>query len=380
MKIKNRKSKTFRLAAAVLIVFSSLLLGAVSAVPLADTNVKTYSGSGHLGNEDGTLLKAKYALPQGLCFDNKGNLIVFDTYNAAVKKITGQKVQTILGFTKITDEYGFIKAYYKDGKSKDALFGRPADGVYSKNGDLFIADSENNAIRLLRGNTVYTFAGGTSGYADGKKQEAKFNNPTAIAIDKNGILYVADTNNHCIRAVSPNGAVRTIAGTPKKPGYKNGNAKTAQFYEPSGIAVDENGAIYVADTGNHTIRKIENGVVTTVTGKSLQKAGWGSDYAKGGYQDGTAENAEFKFPRGLYYTNGTLFIADTGNHTVRMLTANGAVTTVVGSGEPGDKDGAPLEAMLNKPTAVAYRNGVLYIADSLNNKIKTVSLRLEVVK
>jgi len=338
---------------------------------LADNKatVKIYSGSGIIGNANGAGFETKYAIPQGLCLDNSGNLIVFDTYNAGIKRIKGGKTETVSGFSDALDDYGFTRAYHADGNNKDALFGRPTDGVFSSNGDLFIADSENNAIRLIRGDTVYTLAGGSSGYADGEKANAKFNYPTAIAIDKDGSLFVADTNNHCIRKVSPDGAVQTIAGSPQKPGLKDGNVSAAQFREPSGIAIDERGVIYIADTGNHTIRKIESGVVTTIAGTPGKKSG---DYAEGGYRDGFAKNAEFKFPRGLYWAEDTLFIADTGNHAVRMLTGNGVVATVAGNGEPGDRDGAPISSMLNKPTAVVYKNGLIYIADSLNNKIKIV--------
>jgi sugar lactone lactonase YvrE len=202
-----------------------------------------------------------------------------------------------------------------------------------------------------------------------------FNNPTAIAVGSDGSLYIADTLNHSIRRIDTNGNASTIAGGPDRAGYQDGPVGSARFLEPSGIAVGDNGAVYVADTGNHVIRKIENGMVTTVAGAAAA-APEGQDYAEGGYLDGPAHTARLSFPRGLCYAGGALFIADSGNHAIRALTSGGDVVTVAGSGQPGDKDGPPGVAMLHTPLGVAYASGTLYIADSYNNKIKTVWIDL----
>jgi len=191
--------------------------------------------------------------------------------------------------------------------------------------------------------------------------------------------------NHCIRRITSSGNVSTIAGNPGEYGFANGRGSAALFWEPSGIAVTDTGVIYVADTGNHVIRRIENGNVTTVAGivtpveipvEDEEDEEDEMDYRPGGYTDGPARSAMFNFPRGLCYADGVLFIADTGNHVMRALTVNGNVITVAGSGEPGDSDGAPEVAMMNKPTGSVYKNSFLYIADSLNNKIKMVYLDL----
>ena len=327
--------------------------------------LRTYFGDGNLGNENGDSLAAKFSVPYGVCIDDDGNLIVFDTYNACVKLIKDGVSTTILGFSDVLDDYDFAMPYYLDGAQKTALFGRPVDGVCGLNGDLFIVDRENHAIRLLRDGTVYTFVGGEQGFADGRKGTAKFDSPSAIAMDKAGNLYVADTMNHCIRKVTQDGTVTTIAGTHGKNGYADGGTGAALFNEPSGIAVDGNGALYVADTGNHVIRKIDGGNVTTVAG-TVSAVEEDEDYAPGGV---------LNFPRGLCWAENKLFIADSGNHEVKVLKQDGKLETIAGGGEPGDKDGAQSgETMLQSPTSVAYGEGVLYIADSLNNKIKTVWL------
>jgi len=340
---------------------------------LPDNELQTFFGSGELGNADGRALDTHFALPSGLCFDNDGNLIVFDTFNSGVKRIGSLESQTILGINVIVDDFGFAAPAYLDGPRLDALFGRPTDGVYSTNGDLFITDSVNHAIRLLRNGHVYTFVGGTQGSTDGKYGAAKFNLPSAIAIDKNSNLYIADTMNHTIRKVDPNGIVTTIAGRAGTAGSTNGNGRSARFNEPSGIAVDDDGVIYIADTGNHLIRKIEDGRVTTIAGVH-ERIPTGEDYAFGGFEDGPADSAQFTFPQGLFFAEGVLFIADTGNNVIRALTAVGNVITIAGNGEPGDANGPQDEAMMNKPTGVVFRNGRLYIADSLNNKIKVISV------
>ena len=338
--------------------------------------VATYSGDGHLGREDGVASAARFALPSGLSLDNNGNLVVFDTFNASVRRIDRQtrSAETLLGFSEAIDDYGFIMAAYADGTRANALFGRPADGVFAPGGDLFIVDSVNHAIRLFRNNMVYTFAGGEQGFGDGSRTSAKFDNPTAIDIDSDGNLYIADTMNHVIRKIAPNGTVSTIAGRAGTPGYADGDALQALFTEPSGIAVGENGVIYVADTGNHLIRRIENGSVSTVAGVAGQIQ-TGEYYRPGGYEDGLAPFARFNFPRGLFHADGILFIADSGNHAVRAL-VGGSVITVMGNGMPGYTDGILGEATMNRPSAVVLRNGVLYIADTLNNTIRAVTLDL----
>ena len=338
-----------------------------------DGSLQTHFGNGDLGNADGTPLETMFALPSGLCFDNNGNLVVFDTFNSCVKQLGELRSRTILGFDVVTDEFGFATPTYLDGIREISLFGRPTDGVYHTNGDLFIADSTNHVIRLLRDDQVYTFVGRDRGSTDGRYGEARFNTPLAIAIDAAGNLYVTDTMNHTIRIIDPDGFSFTIAGRAGTPGYTDGTVSSARFNEPSGIAVSDDGIIYIADTGNHVIRKIEGGNVTTVAG-IFDPIPADEDYAPGGYEDAAAESARFKFPQGLYIEDGVLLIADTGNHVIRALTAGGNVLTVVGNGLPGDADGMPDKAMMNKPTAVVYRKGVLYIADSLNNKIKSITV------
>jgi len=366
--------KTAKVFVAVFVALLSLTCnGRVSSWADGEAELKTYFGVGLLGNVAERTREAKFAMPAGVCLDPGGRLIVFDTYNASIKVIRNNLSAAISGFPGMRDGYGFAKAGYLDSEKETALWGRPMGGVYTSDNDLFVVDSENNAIRRIHRNTVSTFAGGNRGFADGVGNAAKFRSPAAITADEDGNLYVADTGNHCIRKVTPSGTVTTIAGTPENAGFSDGSAGKALFYEPSGIAVDENGAVYVADTGNHVIRKIDGGVVTTIAG-SIDYWKTGQDYKAGGYADGPAARARFSFPRGLCYAEGVLFIADTGNHMVRAISKEGIVSTLAGNGDVGNKDGSLHVSMMNKP---AYGDGVLYIADSFNNKIKTISVDLQ---
>ena len=342
-------------------------------------NIKTtalledYAGTGLRSYNDGARLKSGFALPYGICAGADGSLVVFDTYNALIRTIAGEDVGKQLGDASLRDEYGFAAARYFDGMADKALFGRPSAGVVNYDGKLYIADTANNVIRFVKDNYVYTFSGSTKGYMDGSKDTARFNAPSAMAVDSYGAIYVADTMNHCIRRIAPDGTATTIAGVGTKQGYADGAAGSALFCEPSGIAINSKGEIFVADTGNHVIRKISGGYVTTVAGLQRSPAteiGGEYEYALGGFADGSADKALFNYPMGMCFAGADLVIADSGNHAIRVLTEKGGVTTIAGTGEPGDFSAVPLSSMMNKPSDVCYIGGTLYIADTYNNKIK----------
>ncbi len=333
--------------------------------------LKTYSGD---GNNGFSLMGAvMFRMPQGVSKDPNGKLTVFDTYNAVIRNVSENGDTSVaIGQVGKTDSYGFVQGGYTDGDIGAALLNRPANGVYNSKGHLIFTDSENHAVRIVRDGTVETLSGGSEGSADGKGTAAQFSFPYALAVDANDNVYVTDTMNNTIRKIDPTGNTTTIAGKPAKAGFKDGDAKDALFNEPSGITVAPNGAIYISDTGNSIIRKLEKDKVSTVAGAYA----FNSEYNEGGYIDGEALTAKFKFPKGLAYVNDVLVIADTGNNTIRALNVGTSgeahVRTIAGSGEPGDMDGGALSAQLDKPTGVICTGGSLYIADSLNNKIRVM--------
>jgi sugar lactone lactonase YvrE len=212
---------------------------------------------------------------------------------------------------------------------------------------------------------VTTLAGsGVSGYGDSTGTAARFNNPRGVAVDASGTVYVADSNNHRIRKITPSGVVTTFAGSGTA-GYTNGTGTAAQFNTPSGIAVDASGTVYVADNSNHRIRKITpSGVVTTLAGSGVA-----------GYADGTGTGARFNSPSGVTVdAAGTVYVADSTNHRIRKITPVGVVTTFAGSGTAGYTDGTGTAVQFNSPSGVTVdAAGTVYVADNSNHRIRRIT-------
>jgi len=250
-------------------------------------------------------------------------------------------------------------AGFTDGAAAASRFGDPFGIAVDPHGIVYVADGgENNRIRRIgTDGTVTTFAGGREGFADGNGAAAAFHTPSALALDHLGNLYVADTGNHAIRKIAPDGTVTTLAGG-GQPGYADGQGRAARFNGPVGVAVDDAGIVYVADTYNDRIRRIDAaGNVTTVAG-----AGGPGD------GDGAALAARFDTPGGVAVTrDGTLFVADTGNHAIRRIGKDGAVTTVA---VPPEHERRP--ALRRPGGIVATRDGYLYVTSS-NGRILQVA-------
>jgi DNA-binding beta-propeller fold protein YncE len=334
--------------------------------------VSTVAGSGSHGSSDGTSL-AQFNLPLGITGNGK-SLFVTDTYNNLIREIdrfgvTDHLAGRIIGL----DDNGFPSGLHLDGFLTKAMFNRPAGIVADGNYKLYIADAGNNAIRLINSNRVITVAGNSyGGYGNGTAEQARFTSPSGIAMDSRKNLYVADTLNHCIRKIDPKGNVTTVAGTPMEAGFSDGRSDAALFNCPIGIAVSEDGRnIYVADTGNHRIRLIRSGRVTTYAGTTEQTDEYGEPV--GGFLDGVGKDAMFNLPMGLVLNGEDLIVADSANHRIRLITSDG-VTTLAGSGEPGAADGSFLAAEFNLPSGVFLQNGTLYIADTGNNLIRSLPL------
>ena len=214
---------------------------------------------------------------------------------------------------------------------------------------------------------VTTFAGnGKPGYADGQGDKAQFNVPIRLACDRDGNIIVSDIFNNCIRRVTPEGVVSTVAGT-KEGGYVDGGIKDARFGAPHGVGADSKGNIYVCDLSSSTIRKISFDIkeVSTFAGSG-----------KPGYKDGKNQEAEFSFPHAVAVDkNDNLFIADISNHCIRKITPEGVVTTFAGSREKGFLDGDAKSAKFNMPIDVAVdRDGNVYVVDIGNLKIRKITL------
>jgi hypothetical protein len=257
-----------------------------------------------------------------------------------------------------------------NGFGTNAQFHDPAALAADASGNLFITDNQNHAIRKLDTNgNVTTLAGllGVAGTSDGTGSQARFDSPSGIALDSAGNLFVADTGNHTIRKITSAGVVTTLAGWAGQSGSINATGPAARFNFPLGLARATNGTLYVADSGNHLIRAITTaGVVSTLAGSP---GNWGSS-------DGDGTNARFNGPVGLALDDaGNLLISDSNNHTIRRVTPAGVATTWAGAPDvDGCVDGNRLAARFSKPAELTFdRKGNLFVADSFNHVIRMIS-------
>ena len=251
-------------------------------------------------------------------------LIVLGSVTAfLVYRFQHKPLPTPIGWrANVTTVAGDGSPAVRDGKQSS--FSDPFGVAIAADGTIYVADAgESNRIRKISPDgTVTTLAGGSEGFADGAGASASFNTPSALALGPDGNLYVADTGNNRIRKITPDGKVSTVAGNGTA-GYVDGPAATAQFNGPVGLTVSSSGEIYVADTYNDVIRMITTeGEVTTIAGGGTP-----------GYADGEQKTALFDTPCGIIVANSNLIVADTGNRRLRKVSAEGNVTTLPISGE-----------------------------------------------
>lgn len=324
--------------------------------------VTTFAGQpGATGTVDGNGGAARFVAPISVATDSAGNIYVADFGAHNIRKITpGGDVTTLAGSANNPGA--------SDGLGAAATFRRPRALATDVAGNLYVADRDNQSVRKITpSGQVTTLAGasGSSGSADGLGSAARFFFPEGIATDVVGNLYVADTFNHAIRKISPGGSVSTLAGAALQGGSADGAGTQARFVLPEGITVDAGGNVFVADTVNHTIRKINPaGIVTTFAG--LPPA------ASSGSADGIGSAARFRAPHGLGLSPaGDIFVADRSNFFVRKITNSGAVTTLTDpSAPPG---GLVVNALFAGPIDVAVdASGTIFVADA-NRQIRKIT-------
>jgi streptogramin lyase len=326
-------------------------------------STSTLAGAaGVAGSSDGSGTSANFNLPQGIAVDSSGNVYVSDTNNSTIRKVTqGGVVTTIAGAAGQTGG--------SDGTGSGARFNYPFGIATDAAGNIYVADFGNSTIRKVTpGGAVSTLAGsaGNAGSNDGGGSGARFNHPSAVSLDSAGNIYVADTSNQTIREVSPSGNVTTLAGMSGFGGNADGGGASARFFYPGGIASTGSGTLYVADTGNHTVRQVNGTSVSTLAGAVGQQ----------GSSDGTGSSALFEFPYGVATDgSGNIYVADHGNNTIRKMNASGSVSTFAGTAGPaGSADGTGGAAGFSGPAGVAADgNGNVYVADAGNNTIRKIT-------
>jgi sugar lactone lactonase YvrE len=340
--------------------------------------ISTVAGDGTVGfsGDGGAALGAELASPSLVTVDSSGNIYIVDSGNQRIRKVSNGLISTIIG----------------NGATGSGGDGNPAISVelslapsvaVDGSGNLYFAEVGAERVRKVSGGTITTVAGtGTQGYSgdNGPATSAQLSGPLGLAVDAAGNLYIADTGNDRIRKES-NGTITTVAGNGTE-GYTGdgGPATSAQLKHPVAVAADSAGNLYIADTGNQVVRKVSNGVITTIAGKCV------SFFCSGDAPDsGPAASGQLNGPVGLALDSaGSVYVADAANSGIRKI-SNGVMTTVAGTphgsaqngfvqrGYSGD-GGPATSAQMNYPVAIAVdASGNLYIADALNQRIRKVS-------
>lgn len=277
-------------------------------------------------------------------------LYVADSYHRAVWAVEDGEASLLTGRTDVTDLSGQPVAGYGDGTFAKAVFSEPWAVVPYLDG-LLVSDTGNHVLRYLdlEKERVYTAVGtGEAGYRDGKSSRASFDSPTGLAVDDEGTVYIADTGNNVIRAMNEDGTVTTYAGSEE--GCALGSREEAMFSQPTGLCWAD-GVLYVADSGNHRIVAIEGDEVTLVAGAELT----GDAAVEGDFLNGPAELARFANPQGVAVgEDGAVYVADTGNGAVRVI-QDGYVTTLAAMDSGGTYPVSPRGLLLSGDT--------LYVGD-----------------
>jgi sugar lactone lactonase YvrE len=326
--------------------------------------VRTMAGATTPGATNGFASSARFNHPAGVAADNNGNIYVADTENSSVRKISPSGF--VSTFAGLSGSFGSA-----DGSGGSARFFAPQGVAADAFGQVYVADTANGTIRrVTTGGTVSTLAGtpGVSNSFDGTGINGQFWHPEGVTVGPDGNVYIADTWNHTIRKMTPGGVVTTVAGLAGYSGSADGTNSKARFNRPTGLVADSSTNIYVTDFFNHTIRKISAaGQVSTIAGLP---AVWGS-------ADGTNLAARFYLPQGITLSaSGDLFVADSGNQTLRKISVSGTnwvVTTVAGfAGTAGATNGNGTTVRFDFPSEVASdSSGYLYLADLANNMVRT---------
>jgi len=311
-----------------------------------------------MGSVNGYRTEARFSNMMGIAADELGNLYVADSRNNLIRKIDTLGMVTTLAGTGVAGS--------NDGKGDQASFFFPTALAVDKKGFVYVADTHNSLIRKISPEGFVTTMAGQREYPTNPgmdKTEPRFDNPDGIAVDDSGNVYVSDWANDLIRKITPEGRISNIAGNGGR-GSQNGPGNTSSFYLPGGIARDGKGNIYVADTYNNLIRKIRpDGLVTRFAGKPAK----GADNGKG-------PEASFFHPVGLALDpQGNLYVADVGNNMIRKISPDGTVTLLAGTGKRGSVNGPAKTASFYRPYGVTVdRQGNVYVADYLNNQIRKI--------
>jgi len=357
-------------------VLSVLFLSSFVPIPAiaqpAAYTITTIAGNGTAGStgDTGAATSAELSGPTYIGLDASKNLFIADSINNKIRKVTGTTISTVAGNSKNTAGYG------GDGGSATAstvLMNSPYGVKVDNSGNIYIADLLNHVVREVSGGNISTIAGNNQfGFQGdgGPAAQAEFNQPFGLALDSNHNLFISDSQNNRVRKIDTNGIVTTVAGDGFTQINDGGPALNAGLSLPYGIAVDAAGNLYIADSSNHRIRKVDtNGNISTVAGTGTK--GFTGD-------GGLATQAEINRPFDVAVDQfGDLFIVDSNNNRIREVTPDGNIRTIAGNSIAGyTGDGfIATNARINFPSGVAVDNstGKIYIGDTGNNVIRLLT-------
>jgi RHS repeat-associated protein len=326
-----------------------------------------YSGLPGYSGDGGPATQAKLGHPNGTALGSDGSLYIADTDNHVIRRVASDGIIT----TVAGNQHGFSG---DGGPATQASLSFPRRITMGADGSLYIADTGNNRIRRVSPDGIITTVAGNGlrGYSGdgGPASQARLFEPFDMASSPDGNLYIADTQNNRIRRVSPDGIITTVAGNGLR-GYSGdgGPASQARLARPWGVSFGPDGSLYIADTENHRIRRVlHNGTITTVAGNGV--AGFNGD-------GGSATQTRLSIPYGMAFdSDGNLYIADTGNNRIRRVSPDGVIRTVAGNGIRGSEgDGGPAtQARLDAPLGFAVgQDGSLYLPDQWDHRIRKIS-------
>ncbi len=313
--------------------------------------VSSFAGAAPPGYEDGPGITARFNHPLGITVDISGNFFIADQRSHTIRKITPSGiVSTVAG--------SGMQNGYIDAQGTSAKFSYPTGITLDKQGNIYVCEYLQGVIRKITpGGLVSTFAG------KGPYGPNFFSTPFGMVTDSHGNLIVADQNK--IFKIDPAGNITGYAGS-YGGGFLNGDTLSSRFRTIANLAIDGQDNVYVADTENHSIRKIfSDGHVITL-------AGTGSP----GYLDGDVNTAQFNYPNGVAVdNNGNVYVADLMNDRIRKISANGIVSTIAGNGKKGLADGPALDAQFFGPVSLTMgKDGKLYVVDLEYSRIRSIKL------
>jgi len=320
-------------------------------------SVSTLAGNGSMGNQNGALRQASFSNPMAVAADKGGNVYVADSRNNLIRKINHNGVVSTYAGSGLEGS--------ADGPARTASFFYPQGIAVDKKGNVYVADTHNSLIRKISPDgMVSTIAGRRADqFGRGRDSSVRLDNPSGIAVDEDGNVYIADWANDLIRKINSGGKLTIVAGN-GNPGSQNGQDTAASFYLPWGIAVDPQKNLYITDSYNNMIRKVSpNGLVTTIAGHKAKGSSNGKDTL-----------ASFLHPTGIAVDQkGNIYVADTENHCIRKILPDGEVSTLAGNGLRGFVDGPGAKANFYRPFGLAVNDrGDIFVADYLNNRIREI--------